>query len=86
MACNPVTLLAAGQIYNPYTPYEQRLIEIELLCSIMSNGSGGGGSGAVTQGSGAPVAAPTTATSPAIYTDLTSGIIWTWNVLTQTWV
>lgn len=57
----------------------------ECLLYAAQTGGGGGGTTQVYQGNGAPVAAPTTASSPAIYTDLNNGTIYTWNVNTQAW-
>lgn len=52
---------------------------------INGGGGGGGGSGSVEQGAGTPVGLPTDPLSPAVYTDLTTGFLWVWNVGTQTW-
>lgn len=42
--------------------------------------------GFVLQDFGAPVAAPPSPTHPALYTDLNTGVIYTWNVVTQAWI
>lgn len=55
---------------------------LQLLCDITASG---GAAIQVFQGSGNPVAAPTTPSVPALYTDLNTGILWTWNVVTQAW-
>lgn len=55
-----------------------------LLVKILNSG-GGGGSGFVLQGAGAPTNAPSNTNSPALYTDTNTGVIYTWNVSTQSW-
>jgi hypothetical protein len=86
MACDVQTLLSEASCFNCVPPGQWPILELAMLCSIMTTGTGGGGgSGAVMQGHGAPVAPPTTPTSPAIYTDLDSGINYTWRVDTQVW-
>lgn len=63
---------------------------LQALNGGAGGGSGGGGAttscGCVIQGSGAPVAAPTTPTIPYVYTDLDTGVVYTWNVVTQAWI
>lgn len=86
MACDIQTLLDEGKCFAcGLAPGQLAFIELALLCQI-ATGSGGGGSGAVMQGAADPVAPPTNPTMPAIYTNLTSGVIWTWNVVTQAWI
>jgi hypothetical protein len=62
------------------------MMELALLDQIAQAVDGGGGAKEVFQGSGAPVAAPTDATAPAVYTDLDTGVIYTWNVVSQSWI
>lgn len=61
-----------------------------LQCGSVGGGGGGGGGtvdcGCVIQDHGAPSAAPADPTIPYIYTDLDSGITYTWNVETQAWI
>lgn len=47
----------------------------------------GGSSGAMYQGNGSPVGVltPGDPNSPAIYTDLSNGQLWTWSVAGQAW-
>lgn len=61
-----------------------RVLEVKMLTAL-GGGSGGVGAGFVLQGSGAPSSAPTNPSSSAIYTDLDTGVIYTWNVVTQAW-
>lgn len=88
LSCDLQTLITEGSCYVCLPPGQLAYVELALLCQIAvaGGGGGGGGSGAVTQGAADPVAAPATPTSPAIYTNLTSGVIWTWNVVTQAWI
>lgn len=82
--CDPNALLASGACFQCLSPGQAAIAELQLLCDISE--SGGGGSGGVFQGSGAPVAPPANPDSPAIYTDLDDGVIYTWNVVTQAWI
>lgn len=52
---------------------------------VVMQGSGGGGSGQVMQGLADPTIPPATPTSPALYTNLNSGTIFTWNTNSQAW-
>jgi len=87
IACDAQSLITAAQCINCNIPLGMQFpVLIALMCQIANNpSSGGGGSGQVLQGNGAPVAPPPTASSPALYSDLVSGILWTWNVTTQAW-
>lgn len=58
---------------------------VKILMSLNSGAVGGGGSGAVLQGAGAPGAAPADPTSPALYTDTSTGVIYFWSVAAQNW-
>lgn len=58
---------------------------VKILQSLNGGAVGGGGSGAVLQGSGAPSSAPSDPTSPALYTDTDTGTIYYWRVSDQTW-
>ena len=40
----------------------------------------------VQQGAAPPVAPPADNTMPIVYTDLSTGDIYTWNVVTQAWI
>lgn len=73
---------------TPLAVNPERVIDVKILTALNngSGGGGGGGSGSVLQGHGAPVAAPTTASQAALYTDLDSGLIYTWNVGSQSWI
>lgn len=90
--CDPGTLANASVCIDKCIPDGMKLaVMIYLLCQIQANGStGGGGSGFVLQGVGVPSGTlptgPSTPSSPALYTDLNTGTIWTWNVTSQTWV
>lgn len=49
-------------------------------------GTPGPVSGGMSQGSGAPVAAPSQPLVMAIYVDLDTGVMYVWNVITQAWI
>jgi hypothetical protein len=89
MTANQLAVAAAKACFNCSDDRSMWVQALYLLNQIQANGStggGGGGSGSVLQGAIDPVAAPATPGSPALYTNLTSGVLWTWNVTTQTWV
>jgi hypothetical protein len=87
MAATANTLIASAMSLGYDSLSDRGLKECLLYAaSDGGGGGGGGGSGAVTQGTGAPSSAPTDPTSPAIYTNLTDGVIYTWNVVTQAWI
>lgn len=68
---------------------DERSIWVQILYTlnqIQAGGGTGGGSGSVLQGTIDPVAAPANPAVPALYTNLTTGVIWTWIVTSQTWV
>ncbi len=73
--------IVAAQGYDRLAPLQ---VEECILAAIASGG--GGGSGAVTQGIGDPVAAPSDPSQPAIYTNLSTSVIWTWDVTNQIWI
>lgn len=78
MACDITTLLS-GACDNGFDKIAQneplyRAIELQLLCEISEGG--GGGSGSVLSGSGAPVADP--GVSSAIYFDEDTGVQYNW--------
>lgn len=45
-----------------------------------------GGGGGVSQGAGAPGAAPSDPTIAWVYTDLTAGTLYSWDVNLQAWI
>lgn len=53
-----------------------------LLVKILNASSGAGG---LSQGTGAPSAAPTNPTVTNAYVDLSTGIVYWWNTTTQSW-
>lgn len=58
----------------------------QCILAALGDG-GGGGSGQVTQGNGIPdPAGPSDPTQPAMYTDLDTGIIYSWSVPGQVWI
>lgn len=65
---------------------DTELVVLQKTLGAIIDGGGSGGSGAVMQGNGAPVAAPADPTQPAIYTDLDDGSIYTWSVPGQNWI
>lgn len=69
----PATLIATAQKVSP--------AGVRGLAGIP-----GPVSGAMYQGSGAPVAAPSNPVVPALYCDLDTGVLYTWNVITQLWI
>lgn len=86
MADTAQTLIEAAVALGYESLSDRGLKECLLFAASDGGGGGGGGSGAVTQGAGAPSSAPTDPTSPAIYTNLTDGVIYTWNVVSQAWI
>ena len=63
----------------------QRILEIRILNAIRNIGTGGASLTGLTQGAGAPVAAPVTPASSALYVDTNTGVLYYWNVATQAW-
>lgn len=86
MADTAQTLITAA-IALGYAGLSDRQLKECLLYAADTNGGGGGGggSGSVEQGNGAPVAVPTDPLAPAVYTDLTTTFVYSWNVPLQTW-
>ena len=84
MTCSPTTLLAEGTSFQSMGETQFQMAVLQLLCDISASG-GGGGAAQVFQGTGSPTNPPTAAGLPALYTDLTTGVIYTWNVITQAW-
>lgn len=69
--------MSNGKCFCPVTTDPYEIAELQLLCEINAvAGTGGGGSGSVLSGAGAPVADP--GVSNAIYTDTTTGNQWYW--------
>ena len=65
-----------------------RILEVKILNALNGGSTGGGGgigSGFVLQGTGAPVSAPANQNAAAIYTDLSTGDMYTWNATTHVW-
>jgi hypothetical protein len=83
--CNPNTLLASGACYQCLDEDQFQMAVLQLLCDIAASGGGGGGSAQLLQGDGAPVDDPTNPFAPALYTDLLTGVIYTWNANTGIW-
>lgn len=71
---------------NPLACNPEAVITEKILIKLNAGGSTGGGSASnLSQGNGAPVAAPADPTSPAYYTDLQGGQTYVWNVSAQAW-
>lgn len=68
MNCDPTTLLAAGEAFACLSPELQRIVELQLLCSIS-----GGAAQQVTSGPADPVGAPPAAS--ALYYNTVSSAI-----------
>lgn len=68
----------------------KRVLEVKMLTTLNGGGTSGGGSGstfgAITQGSGAPVAAPANPAVSALYTDTSDGTLYYWNIASQAWL
>ncbi len=88
MAALPANTLIAAAMGLGYDNLSTRAIQECLLWAVGENGGGGGGggSGSVVQGNGAPAAPPADPLAPAIYTDFVTTFVYSWNVVTQTWV
>lgn len=58
-----------------------------MLNTLNGGGTGGGGSGfgSISQGDGAPVAAPANTSATALYVDRLTGTQYYWNTVTQAW-
>lgn len=80
--CNPNTLIQAATSFQSLDEDQFQMAVLQLLCDITASG---GAAMQVLQGNGNPVDAPANPSFPALYTDLTTGILWTWNVITQAW-
>lgn len=85
MACDLQTLITEGRCFSCQPLGQLYYIELALLCQIAAAGGAAGTGGSVLQGNGAPVAAPANPLLPAVYTDLATGVIYTWRVDTQVW-
>lgn len=74
-----------GTIPCPTNPC--RIVEVKILTTLNGGGSGGGGSGfgSISQGIGAPVAAPANTSATALYIDTVTGTQYYWNTTTQAW-
>lgn len=85
MACNLAELAEASKCFDGMSDRRLEMAKTYLLCQLVDTGLG---SGAVMQGSGDPtgLVTPADPTSAAIYTDLDTGILYTWNVVTQAWI
>jgi hypothetical protein len=85
MADTADTLIAAAMALG-YDGLSDRGLKECLLYAADTNGGGGGGSGSVEQGHGAPSGIPTDPLQPAIYTDLDTTFVYSWDVGSQAWV
>lgn len=85
--CNSNALLASGACYQCLSEDQFQIAILQLLCDIAASGGGGGGGGFVQvfNGNGDPVAPPANVLAAAIYTDLSTGVIWSWNTNTLSW-
>lgn len=63
---------------TPLAVNPSKVIEDKILIKLNNgSGAGGGGTGSVLNGHGAPSANP--GVSAALYTDLDTGNLWSWN-------
>jgi hypothetical protein len=74
-------------IYKHIKRHEETLVYVlSVLSNILINGiPGGGGSGFIISGSGAPVAAPANVNAESIYINRDTGTIYTWSIANQAW-
>lgn len=72
---------------TPLACNPSKVIEDKILIKLNAGGSTGGGGGTSndSQGTVDPVSAPSDPTKTAFYTNLTSGVIFVWNVTNQAW-
>lgn len=84
-SCNVDTLIsdAATNRFTGVLPDRQDALVLQLLCDIKdATVSSAGG---LSQGAGAPVAAPVNPAVTNFYYDTTAGVIYAWNTTTQAW-
>jgi hypothetical protein len=88
LSCDLQTLITEGSCYTCLPPGQLAYVELALLCQIAAGGGGvaPGSTGQVMQGAADPVAAPAYPLYPAVYTNTTTGLIFTWKVSTQAWI
>lgn len=89
MACDPQTLVNNARCIECGIPQGMQMpVLIYLFCLALSDIDTGGGTNQVFQGNGVPVGvqAGMDGSKAALYTDLLTGIIYTWNYGTQTWL
>lgn len=85
MAVDPNTLLAEAKCYTCLGITLFEALQLAMLARIYQNGASGGGGNQITQGLVDPVAPPVDPTKPALYTNLDTGALWTWNTDDQVW-
>lgn len=84
MACDPESLLADAKCFLCLNEKQRDAVEIELLCQVATQGGPLNDGGSVLTGNGAPVGP--SATSAAVYTDVTNGALYIWNDITAEWI
>lgn len=84
-AASAQTLITAAQGLGYDSLSDRGIKECTLYAISAGGGGGGGGSGSVEQGNGPPAGIPTDPLQPAIYTDLLTTFVWSWDVANQTW-
>ncbi len=73
VTCTPSNLAELAACLKGLSPTQQEAVQTYLLCQIANNGGAGGG-GSITEGAGAPVAAPSSGTGA--YIDTNDGTIY----------
>lgn len=84
--CSTDTLLEEGRCFQCANEQQFWQMALQLLCDIQAEGGGGGGSSAIYQGAGVPAFFPLDPDQPALYTNLTDGVLFTWSVPLQAWI
>lgn len=85
-ATSPQALLDYAKCFNCYSNADLTgMMELALLDQISVALSGSTTTQEVYQGNGVPALVPEDPTKPALYTDRDTGVLYTWNTVTQTW-
>ncbi len=77
--CNVDSLLSQANCFACQSPGLWPILELQLLCNILSAGGGGGGGQQVFSGAGDPTAGGVVpAVSNALYIDTNTGTLYQW--------
>ena len=81
MTCDPSTLTRLAACFSCIPKEARPSVELYLLCQILS----GGGGGSILSGAGAPSASPSNTANVSLYLNLSTGVLYYWNPVTQAW-